>query len=34
VVFGMPREAIERGAADKIVPLELIASQIIQAGRR
>jgi two-component system chemotaxis response regulator CheB len=34
VVFGMPREAIERGAADKIVPLELIAQQIIQAGRR
>jgi two-component system chemotaxis response regulator CheB len=34
VVFGMPREAIELGAADKILPLELLASQIIQAGRR
>jgi two-component system chemotaxis response regulator CheB len=34
VVFGMPREAIERGAADKVVPLDLIAPQIIQAGKR
>lgn len=34
VVFGMPREAIELGAADKVVPLEHIAMQIIQAGRR
>jgi two-component system, chemotaxis family, protein-glutamate methylesterase/glutaminase len=29
VVFGMPREAIELGAADKVLPLELLASQII-----
>ncbi|MDP4266701.1 MAG: chemotaxis response regulator protein-glutamate methylesterase [Bacteroidota bacterium] len=28
VVFGMPREAIKLGAADKIVPLEHIASHI------
>ncbi len=33
VVFGMPKEAIERGAADKVVPLGLIAEQIVQAGR-
>ncbi len=34
VVFGMPREAIELGAADKVLPLELLASQITQVGRR
>ncbi len=34
VVFGMPREAIERGAAEKVVPLDLIAMQIVQAGKR
>jgi two-component system chemotaxis response regulator CheB len=34
VVFGMPREAIERGAADKILPLDMMASQIIHAGQR
>ena len=34
VVFGMPKEAIELGAVDKIVPLDLLAAQIIQAGRR
>lgn len=28
VVFGMPRVAIELGAADKVLPLELIASEI------
>ena len=33
VVFGMPKEAIERGAACKIVPLGLIAEEIIHAGR-
>jgi two-component system chemotaxis response regulator CheB len=33
VVFGMPKEAIERGAAGKVLPLELIAGQIMQAGR-
>jgi two-component system, chemotaxis family, protein-glutamate methylesterase/glutaminase len=34
VVFGMPREAIELGAADKILPLEMLASQIIREGQR
>ncbi|MEP9375393.1 chemotaxis response regulator protein-glutamate methylesterase [Aquabacter sp. CN5-332] len=34
VVFGMPREAILLGAAGKVVPLQHLASQIIQAGRR
>ena len=34
VVFGMPKEAIERGAAGKILPLSLIAEEILQAGRR
>jgi two-component system, chemotaxis family, protein-glutamate methylesterase/glutaminase len=34
VVFGMPREAIERGAAEKVVPLDLIAMQVVQAGKR
>ena len=32
VVFGMPKEAIERGAAAKILPLELIAEEILQRG--
>jgi len=30
VVFGMPKEAIKLGAADKIVSLELIASEIVR----
>lgn len=34
VVFGMPKEAIELGAVDKIVPLGQIADQIVLAGRR
>jgi two-component system chemotaxis response regulator CheB len=34
VVFGMPREAIELNAVDKIVPLDRIAFQITQAGAR
>jgi two-component system chemotaxis response regulator CheB len=29
VVFGMPRAAIEAGAADRVVPLQQIASEII-----
>jgi two-component system chemotaxis response regulator CheB len=28
VVFGMPRMAIELGAVDKVLPLDLIASEI------
>jgi two-component system chemotaxis response regulator CheB len=31
VVFGMPKEAIARGAADKIVPLGLLAAEIRRA---
>ena len=34
VVFGMPREAIARGAVDKVISLDHLAAQIIQAGRR
>ena len=32
VVFGMPKEAIERGAAERILPLDRLAAQIVQAG--
>jgi two-component system chemotaxis response regulator CheB len=34
VVFGMPKEAIARGAVDKIVPLQNIAGEIIRAGKQ
>ncbi len=34
VVFGMPKEAIALGAVDKVVPLQMIAPLIVQAGRR
>lgn len=34
VVFGMPKEAIARGAAMKIVPLEKIAAEILRLGGR
>jgi two-component system chemotaxis response regulator CheB len=30
VVFGMPKEAIKLGAADKVVSIEKIASEIIK----
>lgn len=33
VVFGMPKEAIARGAVDKIMPLGLLAGEITRAGR-
>jgi len=33
VVFGMPREAIERGAAERILPLDRIASHVIEMSR-
>ena len=33
VVFGMPKEAIARGAADKIVALDKIAGEIVRIGR-
>jgi two-component system chemotaxis response regulator CheB len=31
VVFGMPKEAIKLGAADQVVPLELVAREVINA---
>jgi two-component system chemotaxis response regulator CheB len=34
VVFGMPKEAITRGAADKIMSLHHIAGEIIRAGKQ
>ena len=34
VVFGMPKEAITRGAAQKIAPLDAIAREIMLADRR
>jgi two-component system chemotaxis response regulator CheB len=34
VVFGMPKEAIALGAADKILPLDLLAIEIVRAGSR
>jgi two-component system chemotaxis response regulator CheB len=34
VVFGMPKEAIARGAADKIMPLDSIAGEIVRIGRQ
>ncbi|SMF84832.1 two-component system, chemotaxis family, response regulator CheB [Tistlia consotensis] len=33
VVFGMPKEAIALGAAEKVLPLDLMASEILKAGR-
>jgi two-component system chemotaxis response regulator CheB len=30
VVFGMPQEAIKRGAVDRVVSLEIIAQQILR----
>ena len=34
IVFGMPKEAIARGAADRILPLSAIAREILQATAR
>ena len=34
VVFGMPKEAIARGAADKVVPLGRIARELLSATAR
>jgi two-component system chemotaxis response regulator CheB len=34
VVFGMPKEAIRVGAAEKILPLDLIAQQLVAAAAR
>ncbi|MDC7788918.1 two-component system chemotaxis response regulator CheB [Rhodoplanes tepidamans] len=32
VVFGMPKEAIALGAADRVLPLDRLASEILRAG--
>jgi two-component system chemotaxis response regulator CheB len=32
IVFGMPKEAIELGAADKIIPLDTIPAEILRAA--
>jgi two-component system chemotaxis response regulator CheB len=32
IVFGMPKEAIKLGGVDRIVPLDLIPSEIISYG--
>ncbi len=34
IVFGMPKEAIAHGGVDKIVPLDQIAREIVNADRR
>src|SRR5581483_9903830 len=34
VVFGMPKEAIALGAADRVVPLDRIALEVVRAGVR
>ena len=33
VVFGMPKEAIKLGAADKIVPLDQIAPEVLRLAK-
>ncbi len=33
IVFGMPKEAIARGAAERVVPLQALAGEIIRVGR-
>jgi two-component system chemotaxis response regulator CheB len=34
VVFGMPKEAIARGGADRVIPLGAIARELLQATAR
>ena len=34
IVFGMPKEAIARGAADRVVPLHAIATELLHATAR
>ncbi|MBB4153207.1 two-component system chemotaxis response regulator CheB [Sphingomonas jinjuensis] len=34
VVFGMPKEAIARGAADKVIPLTAVARELLHASAR
>ncbi|HEY6872329.1 MAG TPA: chemotaxis response regulator protein-glutamate methylesterase [Geobacteraceae bacterium] len=32
VIFGMPREAIRRGAVDRVLPLPMIAGEVVRLG--
>src|SRR5258705_480327 len=34
IVFGMPKEAIALGAVERVLPLDLLAPEIVRAGRR
>ena len=34
VVFGMPKEAIALGAADRVLPLKRVAAEIVACGAR
>jgi two-component system chemotaxis response regulator CheB len=34
VVFGMPKEAIDRGAVDEVVPLDLLAERVLRRVQR
>ncbi|MFV3126205.1 protein-glutamate methylesterase/protein-glutamine glutaminase [Niveispirillum sp. KHB5.9] len=34
VVFGMPKEAIALGAADRVLPLDMLAAEILRVGNR
>ena len=34
VVFGMPKEAIALGGAERVLPLDLLAGEIVRAGNR
>jgi two-component system chemotaxis response regulator CheB len=34
VVFGMPKEAIEAGATEKVMPLDQIANELVVQFRR
>ncbi|HTQ03278.1 MAG TPA: chemotaxis response regulator protein-glutamate methylesterase [Polyangiaceae bacterium] len=34
VVFGMPGEAVKRGAAEEVLPLEAIAQRVLEVSRR
>jgi two-component system chemotaxis response regulator CheB len=34
VVFGMPKEAIARGAADRVIGLNAIAAEVLRATAR
>ena len=33
IVYGMPKEAVERGAVTKVLPLDAIASEIMMQTR-